>query len=202
MSVHALVLAAGESSRMGRPKPLLELEGETFLERILATLARLEGLGTRLVVLGHKSSDVRRSIHFHGAVPYTHRGYRRGMFSSVQAGCKALLRRDAALEALLLCLVDQPLIEAETYAALLNAFQPERDDVVIASYHGDGGHPIVLARRLVDRLLEDRQSESLRAFIERHAEGRRYLDCDDPAVVANVNTPEAYEALKQPEESA
>lgn len=201
MSVHALVLAAGESSRMGSPKPLLELEGETFLERILATLARLEGLGTRLVVLGHKSTEVRRGVHFHGAVPYTHRGHKRGMFSSVQAGCKALLRREPSLEAVLLCHVDQPLVEAETYAALLNAFQPDRDDVVVASYHGDHGHPIVLARRLVERIVTEKKSESLRAFIAENAEGRRYLDCDDPAVMANVNTPEAYEALSLPEES-
>jgi molybdenum cofactor cytidylyltransferase len=200
--VGAVILAAGESARMGTPKPLLELAGETFLERILATLARLEGLGARLVVLGHRAGEVRQSVHFHGAVPFTHRGYRRGMLSSLQAGCKALLRRDGSLEAVLVCLVDQPFVEAETYAALLNAFQPESDDVVIASYHGDHGHPVVLARTLVDRLVDDRQAGSLKEFIEQYAEGRRYVDSDDPAVVQNVNTPEAYEALRQPEQSS
>lgn len=202
MSVGAVVLAAGESARMGTPKPLLELGGETFLERILSTLARLEGLETRVVVLGHKAGEVRQGSHFHGAIPFTHRAYRRGMLSSLQAGCRTLLRRDPRLEAVLVCLVDQPMIEAETYAALLNAFQPDSDDVVIASYHGDHGHPVVLARDLVDRLLEDRTAASLKEFVEQHAEGRRYIDTDDPAVVQNVNTPEAYEALRQPEQSS
>ena len=86
--------------------------------------------------------------------------------------------------------------------AIFRQVDANRDDVVVASYHGDHGHPIVLARRLAERLVSERKSESLREFIAEHAEGRRYLDCDDPAVVGNVNTPEAYEALRQPEESA
>jgi len=201
MSLGALVLAAGESTRMGRPKPLLEFAGETFLERILRTLGQLDGLDARCVVLGHEAAKVRRAADLEGAVVLTHRGYRQGMLSSLKAGAKAALRELPDLEALLVCLVDQPLVQAETYAALLNAFQPEKDDVVIAAYAGEHGHPVVLARPFVERLLGDSKSGNLGEFIEKHAARRRYVDCDDPAVVQNVNTPEAYEALTQPEES-
>ena len=201
MSLGALVLAAGESTRMGRPKPLLEFAGETFLERILRTLGQLDGLDARCVVLGHEAAKIRRAADLEGAVVLTHRGYRQGMLSSLKAGAKAALRELPDLEALLVCLVDQPLVQAETYAALLNAFQPEKDDVVIAAYAGEHGHPVVLARPFVERLLADSKSGNLGEFIEAHAARRRYMDCDDPAVVQNVNTPEAYEALTQPEES-
>lgn len=201
MSLGALVLAAGESTRMGRPKPLLEFAGETFLERILRTLGQLDGLDARCVVLGHEAAKIRRAADLEGAVVLTHRGYRQGMLSSLKAGAKAALRELPDLEALLVCLVDQPLVQAETYAALLNAFQPEKDDVVIAAYAGEHGHPVVLARPFVERLLGDSKSGNLGEFIEKHAARRRYVDCDDPAVVQNVNTPEAYEALTQPEES-
>jgi molybdenum cofactor cytidylyltransferase len=201
MSLVAVVLAAGESTRMGRPKPLLEHAGETFLERIVRTLGQLEGLDGRFVVLGHEAAKVRRAVDFGDAVALTHRGYRQGMLSSLKAGAKAALRELSDLEALMVCLVDQPLVQAETYAALLNAFQPDKDDVVIAAYSGEHGHPVVMARPLVECLVADARSGNLGEFIEVNAARRRYVDCDDPAVVQNINTPEAYEALTQPEES-
>lgn len=202
MSLGAIVLAAGESARMGRPKPLLEIEGESFLERILRTLDQLEGLDMRVAVLGHQATQVRRAVEFHGAQAITFRGYRQGMLASLKAGGRAAIKLAPDLEAAILCLVDQPLVQAETYAALLNAFQFDKDDAVIASYGGEHGHPIVLARPFLDRLLDDTKSETLAAFIEAQQARRRFLDCDDPAVVQNVNTPEAYEALQQPEETS
>lgn len=201
MSLAAIVLAAGESARMGKPKPLLEVAGETFLERILRTLDQLEGLDLRVAVLGHQATAVRRAVEFHGAQAITFRGYRQGMLASIKAGARAVLKMAPDLEAAILCFVDQPLVQAETYAALLNAYQPDKDDVVIASYGGEHGHPIVLARPFLERLLDDTASETLATFIETQQARRRFLDCDDPAVVQNVNTPEAYEALQQPEET-
>ena len=201
MSLAAIVLAAGESARMGKPKPLLEVAGETFLERILRTLDQLEGLDLRVAVLGHQATAVRRAVEFHGAQAITFRGYRQGMLASIKAGARAVLKMAPDLEAAILCFVDQPLVQAETYAALLNAYQPDKDDVVIASYGGEHGHPIVLARPFLERLLDDTASETLAAFSETQQARRRFLDCDDPAVVQNVNTPEAYEALQQPEET-
>ena len=201
MSRSVLVLAAGESTRMGRPKPLLEYDGETFLERVLRMLAKLEGIDSRLVVLGHKASDVRQAVHFHGANSFTYRGYRQGMLASLKAGIRTALKREPDLESLLICHVDQPLVQPETYAAIFNAFQSEHDDVVVATYGGEHGHPVLLGRDFMDELIVDREVTSLREFIENRARGRRYVDCDDPAVTQNINTPEAYDALGQPEES-
>src|SRR5262249_26532167 len=118
MSLAALVLAAGESARVGRPKPLLEVAGETFLGRILHTLDQLDGLDVRVVVLGHQATQVRRAVDFHGAQPTTFRGYRQGMLASFKHGARYVLKIKPDLEALLLALVDQPMVQAETYAAL------------------------------------------------------------------------------------
>ena len=202
MSRVALVLAAGESARMGRLKPLLEYDGETFLERILRMLGKLEGVDLRLVVLGHKASEIRHQVHFHGASAFTYRGHRQGMMASLKAGIRTALKREPDLEALLVCHVDQPLVEPETYAMLFNAYQPEHDDVVVAGYEGEHGHPVVLARDLIDEFLTDRESSSLNEFIQNRARGRRFIDCGDPGVVQNINTLEAFEALNQPEESS
>jgi molybdenum cofactor cytidylyltransferase len=130
------------------------------------------------------------------AVAVIHRGYKEGMFSSVRAGARALLRRLPDLEGALVCLVDMPLVKPETFERVAAAFQPERDDVVFAAFQGEGGHPVLLSRALVERLGDVARAapveDTLAEFLEAHAERRRYVDAQDPAVLININTPDAY----------
>ena len=154
MTVAAIVLAAGASSRMGSPKPLLEFRGETFLGCILRTLAAVDGVGVRLAVLGHQSARVRRGVRFGGARPVTCRAWRRGMLASLRCGLLAALQEDPGLAAVLVCHVDQPLLRAGTHARLLRAFRDGRGDVLIATHLGRRGHPVLLSRAFLDRLLK------------------------------------------------
>jgi len=155
VTIAAVVLAAGASSRMGSPKALLEFGGETFLGRILRTLSVVEGVGARLAVLGHESARVRRGVRFAGASPVTCRGWRRGMLTSLRCGVGAALQEDPGLAALLVCHVDQPLLRASTHARLVRAFRAGRGDVLVATHAGRRGHPVLLARPFLDRLLGD-----------------------------------------------
>ncbi len=195
MTVAAIVLAAGASSRMGSPKPLLELRGETFLGRILATLATVEGVGDRIAVLGHEAARVRRGVRFAGARAVTCRGWRRGMLASLRCGLRTALERDAALAAVLVCHVDQPLLRASTHARLLRAFGAGRGDVLVATHAGRRGHPVLLGRPFLDRLLADRWTASLAEAIEAHARRRVEVPCRDAAITQNVNTREALAGL-------
>ncbi len=195
MTVAAIVLAAGASSRMGWPKALLEFQGETFLGRILQTLSRVDGVGARLAVLGHESARVRRGVRFGGASPVTCRGWRRGMLTSLRCGLRAALQEDPGVAAVLVCHVDQPLLRASTHARLLRAFRAGRGDVLVATHAGRRGHPVLLARPFLDRLLADRSVESLADAIALHATRRGEVACPDAAVTQNVNTKEALAAL-------
>jgi CTP:molybdopterin cytidylyltransferase MocA len=195
MTVAAIVLAAGASSRMGAPKPLLELSGQTFLGRILGTLAGVDGVGARLAVLGHQSARVRRGVRFAGARAVTCRGWRRGMLASLRCGVRAALQQDPGLEAVLVCHVDQPLLRAATHARLLAAFRAGRGDVLVATHGGRRGHPVLLARAFLDRLLADRRTASLAEAIAAHARRRVEVACRDASVVQNVNGREALAAL-------
>jgi CTP:molybdopterin cytidylyltransferase MocA len=196
LSHGAIVLAAGVSDRMGASKPLLRIGESTFLEHILDEIDTVEEIAAVVVVLGARAQLIKETIDFGRALPVQHRGYKEGMFSSVRAGARALLRKLPGLEGALFCLVDMPLVQGETYGRVVRAFQPDTDDVVIAAHQGEAGHPILLRRELVERLgdvsLAAPAEETLADFIEAHTERRRFVDAQDPAVRININTPDAY----------
>jgi molybdenum cofactor cytidylyltransferase len=196
LSLGAIVLAAGVSDRMGAAKPLLKFGDTSFLGHILNELDTVEEIEEIVVVLGAKGQLIKDTVDFGRAQAVQHRGYKEGMFSSVRAGARALMRKLPDLTGALVCLVDMPLIQAGTYARVAQAFQLDLDDVVIAAYQGEAGHPILLSRALVQRLgdvsLAAPAEETLADFIEAHSERRRFVDAQDPAVRININTPDAY----------
>jgi len=196
VSFGAILLAAGVSDRMGSSKPLLKIGETTFVEHILDQLETVPEITGIVVVLGARAQLIKESVDFGQALPVQHRGYKEGMFSSVRAGARALLRKLPDLEGAVVCLVDMPLIEAETYARVVRAFQPDHDDVVLAAHQGESGHPVLLSRALVERLgnvaLAAPAEDTLAEFIEAHAERRRFVDAQDPSVLVNINTPDAY----------
>jgi len=196
LSLGAIVLAAGVSDRMGASKPLLKFGDTSFLGHILDELDTVEEIEAIVVVLGAKGQLIKETVDFGRAQAVQHRGYKEGMFSSIRAGARALTRKLPDLTGALICLVDMPLIKAETYARVAQAFQLDLDDVVIAAYQGEAGHPVLLSRALVQRLgdvsLAAPAEETLADFIEAHSERRRFVDAQDPAVRININTPDAY----------
>jgi CTP:molybdopterin cytidylyltransferase MocA len=181
---------------MGSSKPLLKIGETTFVEHILDQLETVPEIEGIVVVLGARAQLIKETVDFGRALAVQHRGYKEGMFSSVRAGARALLRKVPGLEGAIVCLVDMPLVEAETYARVVRAFQPDHDDVVLAAHQGESGHPILLSRALVERLgnvaLAAPAEDTLADFIEAHAERRRFVDAQDPSVLVNINTPDAY----------
>jgi CTP:molybdopterin cytidylyltransferase MocA len=196
LSLGAIILAAGVSDRMGAAKPLLKYGDTSFLGHILNELDTVEEIEEIVVVLGAKGQLIKDTVDLGRAQAVQHRGYKEGMFSSIRAGARALTRKLPDLTGALVCLVDMPLIKAETYARVAQAFQIDLDDVVIAAYQGEAGHPVLLSRALVQRLsdvsLAAPAEETLADFIEAHSERRRFVDAQDPAVRININTPDAY----------
>jgi len=196
VSFGAIVLAAGASERMGASKPLLRIGQTTFLEHVLDQLDEVPDIAAVIVVLGARAPIIKEQVDFGRAIAIQHRGYKEGMFSSVRAGARALIRKLPDLTGGMVCHVDMPLVRAATYGRLVEAYQPEKDDVVIAAFQGEAGHPLLLSRVLVERLadvsLAAPSEETLADFIDTHAERRRFVDAQDPMVLVNINTPDAY----------
>ncbi len=140
--IAGLILAAGESSRMGQDKALLTYRDRTFLETIISILREAD-VSRVAVVLGHHAEEIQRGVKLEDVEVVINPEYHRGQTSSLQAGLRAL--ESADLEAVVLCLVDHPLISADTVRALVASFRRSGAPVVIPTFQNQRGHPVLLA---------------------------------------------------------
>lgn len=175
-----LILAAGESRRMGRPKALLRLHGETFVAR-LCRLMREAGCGEVVVVVGAHACAIGPAVPGDARAVFNGE-WRRGMRSSLRAGLRALPPGPV-----LLTHVDRPLVEPETLARLVRA-----SGSAIPTYRGRSGHPVRLGAGLRPRLLaaDDTPLSAILSGVRPSA-----IPVDDPGVLVNVNTPAELRTL-------
>jgi molybdenum cofactor cytidylyltransferase len=186
----ALLLAAGESTRMGRPKPLLEWGGRTLIEYQIGELVAA-GVGTVIVVLGHRADEVRPYAERAGGRVVVNPAYREGRAGSIRAGAAAL-PNDA--DAIVILSVDQPRSRGITQALLAEHLRQD-NTITVPVFDGRRGHPAVLSGRLLGELREvDESTEGLRAVTRRHGSERREVPLDDPSVLLDMNLPSDYEA--------
>ena len=196
-----VILAAGESSRMGRDKALLAwppgpASRSTFLS---ATIELLQAPSDLVIVVAGKNTDSLQTI-VDAAAGYLveNRHPERGQFSSLQVGLQEVLNRgrDAAIVAL----VDRPPAQPRTLARLCEAFSDAYESgkwAVVPEHGGRHGHPILIGREMIEAFLRAPATSTARE-VEHSLEQRiLYVPVDDPNVVANVDTPEDYERLAQ-----
>ena len=195
-----VILAAGESSRMGRDKALLawppRAGRSTFLS---ATIELLQAPSDMVIVVAGKNADSLRPIVY-AAAGYLveNRHPERGQFSSLQIGLQEVLNRgrDAAIVAL----VDRPPAQPSTLARLCEAFSDAYESgkwAVVPEYEGRHGHPILIGREMIEAFLRAPVASTAREVEHSLQPHILYVPVDDPNVVANVNTPEDYERLAQ-----
>jgi len=190
--IAGLILAAGESSRMGRDKALLTYRGRTFLETIVSTL-REAGIARVVVVLGYHAEEIRNTVRLDDIEVVVNFEYQRGQTSSLQAGLGALASEEP--EAIVLCLVDHPAVSAATVRKLLESFQQFRALVVIPTDQGHRGHPLVISRALFPELLSLSPEAGANTIIRKHRDATQFLEVDDPGIVLDVDGPETYRRL-------
>lgn len=183
--VPAIVLAAGASSRMGRPKALLPIGGRPAVDVVAATL-RDGGCAEVVVVLGSHAAEVRAAARLEGVRVVDHPGWAAGRTSSVQAGLRAL-RPDGG--AFVLALVDMPYVAAATVAALLreHAAAPSEVEAVLPTHGGRRGHPILLRRSLFGRVRALGPDEPLSRVVR--AANVREVAVEDAAVLVDLDVP-------------
>ena len=187
-----MILAAGESSRMGRDKALLIYRGRTFLETIIVML-REAGIDRIAVVLGHHAEEIRQATNLAEVEVVINLEYRRGQTSSLQAGLRALGPPD--LEAVILCLVDHPAVTSTTVRKLVESFRFSAAPVVIPAHQGQRGHPVIIGRALFDELLSLGPEQGANLVVRNYRDRTSFVEVDDPGVLLDVDAPKTYRQL-------
>jgi molybdenum cofactor cytidylyltransferase len=187
VSYAGIILAAGESSRMGSPKALLEFRGETFLDRLIRCF--LAHCSPVIVVLGHEPEVIRAGVRsVRDAVFVLNPDYQRGQFSSMQCGLRA---SPAEADGVVFTPVDHPNIDPATVARLVASGAP----LAIPLYLGRHGHPVLVSRSLIPEFLALPPDSQARTVIHRHASEIQYIDVADAGILDDIDDPDAYRRL-------
>lgn len=190
--IAAVILAAGESRRMGFPKALLRYRGRAFLEGALDA-GWASGLDPSVVVLGRdarkilSSTDLTRAIVVRNTQPDT------GQIGSIRLGLEQLINRP--VDAAVVWPVDHPHVAVSTLERLIQGFRERHAAIVVPIHAGRRGHPVLFASTVFRELIDAPDGMGARAVVR--ADPARVLEVpvDDAAVVEDIDTPEAYEDL-------
>jgi molybdenum cofactor cytidylyltransferase len=186
----AVVLSAGESSRMGRPKALLPIGNQNFIERIVAALKQSKA-GRILVVLGHNADEMRQQIEHLGIDIVINPQYKKGQLSSLQSAIRTI-EKDDDCDGLLVHLVDHPYIDARLVDLMIQRFYKTKRLIVVPRHHGKRGHPVIFSRELFGELLTAPIDEGAKAVVNAHRQETLEIEWQDQGITVDIDTPELY----------
>jgi molybdenum cofactor cytidylyltransferase len=186
--IAAIVLAAGQSKRMGRPKQLLPLGEYTILERVLQVF-RESRVDRTVVVLGAGASKVRRSLKLLDEAVVVNRAYQEGMSGSLKAGLRAV--EDEA-DAVIIALGDQPFLSPGTVDLMIETYRRKKAFVVVPVYRGRRGNPVLFDRTLFPQLDGIAGDVGAKSVVASNEANLVEAEVDDEGVVLDIDTPEDY----------
>jgi molybdenum cofactor cytidylyltransferase len=183
--IEGILLAAGESRRMGYPKPLLRVGDESFISQsaklMLAALPRL------IIVLGAHAERIRVAIPADSRIVVVDNPrWQAGQLCSLKAGLGAI---SPGADAVMVHLADHPLVLRSTFEQVVQEFTRGRAPIVIARHAGKRGHPLIFARSVLHELLDAPAEQGARAVVDRDASRVVYVDVEDPGVNLDLDTP-------------
>lgn len=185
-TIDGILLAAGESRRMGFPKPLLRIGNDTFLTRSLRSM--LEVARNIVVVTGAHAQPVGDEVPAGPRITIVHNAdFQRGQLSSLK---RAIGATSPDVDAVLVHLADHPLVRGGTFRALVDTYQATRAPILIARCRGHRGHPVLFAKGVFSELLEAPESEGARFVVNAEPARVVYVEVNDPGVTLDLDTPE------------
>jgi CTP:molybdopterin cytidylyltransferase MocA len=193
MSMAAVILAAGHSRRMGRFKPLLKLGDRSVIERAVS-LFREAGLNDIRVVAGHAMDLLVPLLEELGVRIIANLNYDEGMFSSVTAALKNL---EPDIQALFILPADIPLVSIRTIHSLLKQHEEYPDRILIPSFHGKRGHPVLIPAHCFEAIRQWHGEHGLKGALGQFSDSTVSIPVDDRNILFDLDTPDDYEKAKR-----
>ena len=191
--ISAIILAAGQSKRMGQPKMLLPWGKETVLAHVIS-IYQNAGITDIIVVTGGAREQIEELVSGLNVRTVHNDEYAKSeMLSSIKCGLRALTSQT---QAVLIGLGDQPQVQKRSVLRVCETFQESKSNLVVPSYQMRRGHPWLVARFLWDELLKMDSPQSPRDFLNAHAKEIKYVDIDNPSILQDLDTPEDYLKFK------
>lgn len=182
------ILSAGESRRMGTPKALLPYRGKTFVEHLIE-VTRHPRVGVTRVVLGAHVDEIRKTLGENAVNVVVNAEWQKGQLSSIQAAIRSLPAGGTG--GLILCPVDHPIVSSALVAKLIEAFDASGKAIVLPTFRGKRGHPVIFRATLYDELLAASPEVGARQVVWAHAGDILEVATEEEGVILNLNDPES-----------
>lgn len=187
--IASIVLAAGDSTRMGQPKALLKIGPLVFLETIFKLLEEAK-FDPIITVLGNDFREIFQSIQNKRKILFLRNQFpEKGQLYSIQCGLKHV---PGDVPGCLVALVDHPLVALTTYLALHETAQNFPYKIIVPVFKGKRGHPVYFSRKYFSELLDAPLEEGARYVVQKYEKSIMELPVDDAGILVDIDTPEEY----------
>jgi molybdenum cofactor cytidylyltransferase len=189
----AVILSAGESSRMGRPKALLPIDGVRFIEKIVTTL-KATRVGRIVVILGHNVAELRLKMSGLPVDLVVNPDYKQGQLTSLHAAIRSIEAGHDAdrVDGILVHLVDHPYINAGLVNLMIERFYETKKLILVPRYQDRRGHPVIFSKALFKELLAAPLDRGAKAVVHAHRDDTLEIDTNDEGAIIDIDTPEEY----------
>ena len=188
--INAIILAAGQSKRMGKPKPLLRFGDKTFLEQIISVL-KLSDVDRITVVLGAEAETIKSSVDLSETNIVINKDYLKGQLSSLIA---AIEDTPEETEAILLCLVDAPFVSKEVVNKIVSKFRETNNPIIVPVFNGKRGHPTLFSKSLFNELLNAPEDQGARYVLYSNEEKVLEVEISESGFLISIDTPDEYKS--------
>ncbi len=187
--VTAIVLAAGKSTRMGQQKLLMPFKGKSMIATVVAKIAGSAASRT-IVVTGSERYKMEEGLKAYPVIFADNEKYEEGMHTSVQTGVAAV---GPETDGYLIFLGDQPMVSEAVINRLIAVFQKTEKGLVVPTFNGKRGHPVLIASRYKDEIKILNQGIGLRELFLNHPDDIQEIEFESEAVLKDIDTPEDYQ---------
>lgn len=192
----AVILSAGASRRMGRPKALIPYREGTFLEHLIQ-VTRHPRIGVTRVVLGAGADEICRTTKLDDRFVVLNPDWEQGQLSSICAGIRSLA--GVKTDGIMLCPVDHPLVTARLVGDLISEFYSNNKSIVLPTYNARRGHPVIFSSALYTELLEAPADKGARAVVWTHSSDILEVPTPEEGIVLNINNPDMLRRALEPD---